>query len=156
MAKIKTFKFKTSRKHFDFDLPGFPDIASPEDQPLTGAVQDKQASAGEENLARALDEAGIQYTFRYIVGAPKGLPGWKELDFLISNKGLMYAVEVDTAFTHREKAFADVLHDAIVLNDRDLQSYGELYPQVFHIDGELDLTTKETSRAYVRRTFGRG
>lgn len=150
------FKFRIQRHRSDINLPGFPDISTPEEDTLTGMVGDKQASAGEENLARALDKAGISYEFRYVVGAPKGLPGWKELDFLISHNGMLYALEVDTAFTHRNKEYKDVLHDSIILNDPEINSYGTLYPQVFHADGELDLTTKDTSRAYVRRTFGKG
>lgn len=156
MKKIKTFKFKTQRNPVKMNLPSLPQISANEDEPLTGQVQGMQASAGEENLARAYDELGFQYYFRHVVGAPKGLPGWKELDFLVLTKGMLYAVEVDTAFTHRNKEYADVLHDAIILNDRELNSYGTLYPQVFHVDGEQDLSNKNMARAYVRRTFGKG
>lgn len=154
--KIKTFKFRTQRNPIKINLPGFPQISPPEDEPLTGVVQDKEASAGEENLARAYSEAGFQYYFRHVIGAPKGLPGWKELDFLVLTKGMLYAVEVDTAFTHRNKEQADILHDAIILNDRELNSHGTLYPQVFHVDGELELATRDMARGYVRRTFGKG
>lgn len=151
------FKFKTRRRKLAIDLPGFPNASSPApEEALTGTVQDKEASAGEERLARAYDEANIRYVFRHVVGAPKGLPGWKEVDFLVISKGFLYTVEVDSAFTHRGKQYADVLHDAIILNDPELQTYGELYPQVFHVDGEVDLADMRNARQYVKRTFGKG
>ena len=83
------------------------------------------------------------------------MPGWKELDFLVQSKGLLYALEVDTAFTHRAKASADILHDAIVLNDNEIRSMGTLYPAVLHIDGESDLANSMNAAAYVKRQFGR-
>lgn len=117
---------------------------------LAGSVQGKKASAGEERFARALQSMSVDgYYFRMAVGAERNLPGWKELDFLVIKGGMYYAFEVDTAFTHRNKQNADVLHDAIILNA--LQSLN-LYPQVFHIDGEADLGTQEladqTARSY--------
>ena len=118
-------------------------------------VKDMDASAPEERLARALDKAGINYYFRWTVGAPRGLPGWKEVDFIISSGGLIYATEVDTAFTHRTKANADVLHDAIILNDRNLNEMGTLYPQVLHADGDSELANKTNAESYVKQRFGK-
>lgn len=150
------FKFKRTKKPVVVSLPSFPTIQEDSGEMLTGMVNDMTASAPEERMANALREAGIPFQFRMVIGAPKGMPGWKELDFLIESKGLLYATEVDTAFTHRNKEQKDKLHDALVLNDRTLQSYGELYPQVFHVDGDYDLASRNTAKAYVRRTFGRG
>lgn len=120
---------------------------------LGGVVQDKKASAPEERLFRALDEVGVQGAeFRYTIGAPRGLPGWKEIDALIPSHGLIYAVEVDTAFTHRTKRRADVLHDAIVL--KDLRKQGmEVWPVVIHLDGESDLKDRKWALATVKRLF---
>ena len=152
----KTFRFRTARIPMDISLPGFPQL-SPRDEPeaLTGYVNEVDASAPEERLARALDKAGITYLFRWTVGAPRGLPGWKEVDFIVQTGGLIYAVEVDTAFTHRTKANADVLHDAIILNDRYLNSMGTLYPQVLHADGDSELADDKNSSSYVKQRFGR-
>jgi len=152
-----TFKFKVPNKTWaKINTPGFPSLA-PTDQPeqLTGQVMQMDASAPEERLARALDEVGIPYLFRYVVGAPKGMPGWKELDFVIQTKGLLYALEVDTAFTHRAKENADVLHDAIVLNDFQLKTMGLMYPKVFHADGDTELSTRENAKQYVKQQFGK-
>jgi hypothetical protein len=152
-----TFKFKKARKPFDkISVPGFPQHQLPgEPEQLLGSVRGMTASAPEERLARALDKKGIQYEFRYVVGAPKGLPGWKELDFIASIGGLLYTMEVDTAFTHRSKEFADVLHDAIVLNDFDLNAMGEVFPHVIHVDGDTDLANLTNAEQFVRRQFGR-
>lgn len=120
---------------------------------LAGEVQGKKASAPEERLFRALDEVGIQGAeFRYTIGAPRGMPGWKELDALIPAHSMVYAVEVDTAFTHRMKGRADVLHDAIVL--KDLREEGmQVWPTVIHLMGETDLVDMKWALATVKRLF---
>lgn len=153
---MKPFRFKPVRRAIKVDLPSFPSQTSEtEAEQLTGSVQGKKASAPEERMAKALDKAGIQYIFRYVVGAPKGLPGWKELDFLVAANGVMNAIEVDTAFTHRNKANSDVLHDAIVLNDREIQSMGEIWPQVRHVDGDSDLASQKNADRFVKMHFSR-
>jgi hypothetical protein len=135
--------------------PGFPSISPRETEELSGQVQGMDASAPEERMAKALTKAGMQYKFRLVVGAPKGMPGWKELDFLIIESGLLYAMEMDTAFTHRSKAQKDKLHDALLLNDKELQSYGQMWPEVLHVDGDTEAGSDDNARAYVRRRFGK-
>lgn len=118
-----------------------PTIARVEAEVLGGTVQGMPASAPEERLARALDkiDAVENYQFRYTVGAPRGLPGWKELDFLVFARGIAFAIEVDSEFTHRDKAGrGDVLHDAIVLNDLSQQGI-PVYPTVIHLKMESEL-----------------
>lgn len=151
------FKFRVSSGgKSKIPLPSFPDAQGQTDaENLTGMVQGKQASAPEERLAQALDRGGFEYQFRMVIGAPKGLPGWKELDFLISTDGMLQAVEVDTAFTHRNKHTADILHDALVLNDKELNSYGTLFPRVLHADGDSELANIDNAVSYVKRNFVR-
>lgn len=121
------------------------------DQPerMLGVVQDKQASEPEEQLARALERAGRQYIFRYVFGAPRYAPGWKELDFIVLSD-LVYLVEVDTPFTHRGKAQKDILHDAMALNDSGIKRLGTVFPQVLHVNGNEDLVDSRTSDNWVR------
>lgn len=156
MAKKKTFKFRMPKQTPLIGLPSRPRLSDAEDgEQLAGEVQGFAASAPEERMARALDKAQIQYIFRYTVGAPRGLPGWKELDFVVLTKGVVYALEVDTAFTHRAKAQADILHDAIIQNDPELQSTGMLWPTVIHVDGDSDLASKSNAESYVKRVFNK-
>lgn len=152
---MKPFRFRTSRRASPFPLPSIPRYSEHTEEPLTGMVNDMEASAPEERLANALTKARIPFYFRYVVGAPRGLPGWKELDFLASHNGILYAMEVDTAFTHRKKQNADVLHDAIVLNDPQIQEMGTVYPQVLHVDGDSDLADSKNSENFVKQRFGR-
>lgn len=152
---MKTFRFRKQRRAEPFPLPSIPRYSDHNEEVLTGMVGDMTASAPEERMAMALSKANVPYYFRYTVGAPRGLPGWKELDFLASSNGVLYALEVDTAFTHRDKQNADVLHDAIVLNDPQIQAMGILYPQVIHVDGESDLVDKTNAEAFVKRQFGK-
>ena len=122
---------------------------------LTGTVQGKKASAPEERLFNALSEIGITGAqFRYTLGAPRGLPGWFEVDAVVPSRGLVYAIEVDTAFTHRGKSGrGDVLHDAKVLKALGKQGM-QVYPQVIHLDGNSDLVDAKWSLATVKRLFG--
>lgn len=127
-----------------------------EPEMLAGTVQNKKASAPEERLAQALSKTRNVdgYYFRYTVGAPRGLPGWKEIDFVISSRGMTYAVEVDSAFTHRNKSGrSDVLHDAIVL--RELEKQGmQVYPSVIHLNMESELVDQTWADQTARRLFG--
>ena len=121
---------------------------------LEGTVQGMKASKGEERFARALSKitAVDGFQFRYAVGAPKGLPGWKELDFVVVKGGTLYAIEVDTAFTHRDKKASDTLHDAIIL--KELAKLGmQLHPIVIHLDGESDLADQSKANQTAKRLF---
>ena len=122
---------------------------------LEGQVQGRKASAGEERFAKALAKISAVdgFQFRYTIGAPRGLPGWKELDFVVMKANMLYAFEVDTAFTHREKSSSDTLHDAIALIE--LKKLGmELYPVIIHLDGESDLADQskadQTAKRYLQ------
>lgn len=154
----KTFRFKMRRgSGWKFPAPSRPQLdinADKEQEALSGMVRGMTASAPEERLAKALDQAGFQYLFRYSVGAPRGLPGWKELDFAVYAGGLINPIEVDTAFTHRNKAASDQLHDAIVMNDFELNSMGTLAPFVRHADGDSELANMTNARMYVKRNLG--
>lgn len=150
------FKFKKRRVPFVALSTALPSIAAEEAEVLSGQVQGKTASAGEERYANGLQAEGHQFIFRYVLGAPKGLPGWKELDFLVLTKGMLYAVEIDTAFTHANKQQKDKLHDAIILKDHDINAQGTLFPQVIHVDGEVDIPTNQAARQHIRRTIGKG
>lgn len=119
---------------------------------LSGVVQDMEASAIEERFARALDKKRKPYQFRYTVGAPRGLPGFKEVDFILENNGQMYAVEIDSLFTHRRKREADRLHDAIVLTELEQEGF-QVYPQVIHVLGDTELVDQRQADATVNRLF---
>ncbi len=138
VQKIKRFKYKGLREgpgHIRLAVAGLGRQTSQAalDEHLTGIIQDLAASAGEERSARALDKNQnvMSYQFRLPLGAPRNMPGFKELDLLVQAKsGIFYAIEIDTAFTHRMKANADKLHDAIILQEL---SYLPIFPHVFHV-----------------------
>lgn len=134
----------------DLPAPDRPSFAQDEPEPLLGTVQGKAASMGEERLANSLAKsASVEgYEFRLAVGAQRYMPGWKELDFAVQAFGMLYAIEVDTEFTHRNKEQSDVLHDAIVL--KSLGKKGATYPQVFHVFADSQASTDR----FVKRVFG--
>ncbi len=141
MKKIKRLKYRrAARTRPRLPVAGLGRRATEAalDEHLTGVVQNMNASAGEERSTRSLDKNAnvIQYWFRIPIGAARNMPGWKELDLLVLAKsGVYYAIEVDSAFTHRQKASADILHDAIVLNELE---YLGVYPHVFHVGDSPD------------------
>lgn len=156
LPKPKVPKMRVPRDRIwnEIPLPTQPQVAQADEQTLTGQVQGQPASAPEENLANALDDANYGYIFRYTIGAPKGLPGWKEVDFLVSSNGMIYCVEVDTAFTHRNKEHQDKLHDAIILQDERLKQMGQLFPEVIHGDGDTELATQKEAMTFVKTRIG--
>lgn len=158
MRKLPPVKIRLPRKpRTILPSPHKPRADTGEDpEVLGGTVQGKKASAPEERWSKTLDDLPSVdgYDFRYTIGAPRGLPGWKELDFLISSRGLMYAVEVDSNFTHRQKAGrGDVLHDAIVLQALKKQGM-EVYPQVIHLNMESELVDQSWSDRTGKKMFG--
>ena len=121
---------------------------------LVGSVQGMEASAAEERAVRAIskNKKVDGYEFRRAVLAPRNTPGFKELDLLVASKGMNYAFEIDSPFTHRNKERADVLHDAQVL--RALEQQGFLvWPRVFHIQGEDDLVDQQKADTYFNGFF---
>jgi len=121
---------------------------------LSGTVQNLKASAAEERAARSLHKNKVvdAFEFRKTINAPRNMPGFKELDYLVASRGTMYAFEIDSPFTHRTKARADVLHDAIVLRSLEQDGY-QVYPTVFHVQGETDLVDQKTSDNYFMGIF---
>lgn len=152
-VKIKVPRNKSGK--LDLPAPYRPRIDNGgEAELLEGNVNGMKASAGEERFAKALRKITSVdgFEFRYTIGAPRGLPGWKELDFVVSKAGMIYAIEVDTAFTHRDKQRADVLHDAIAL--QELAKLGmQLHPVVIHLDGESDLIDQQKADMTAKRLF---
>lgn len=156
--KLPPLKIPKSRRALRPSLPAphRPRLTDREEpEVLGGSVQNMKASQPEERFAKALDKVGTieGYEFRRTIGAPRGLPGWKELDFLVAARGQYYAIEVDSAFSHRDKGRADVLHDAIVL--RDLEKDGlQVYPSVIHLHMESELIDQRWADTTAKRLFG--
>lgn len=130
------------------------DRAPREPELFTGMVKGFTASQGEERAAGALARnVNVRdFFFRMSIGAERNMPGFKELDYLIeTTSGQYYAVEVDSAFTHRDKGTSDVLHDAIILNNL---KHLDIFPRVFHWDIDRDLPDAETARQTVKQLVG--
>ncbi len=121
---------------------------------LSGNVQGMKASAAEERAVRAIskNKKVDGYEFRRALLAPRNTPGFKELDLLVSSKGINYAFEIDSPFTHRNKERSDVLHDAQVLHSLEQQGF-MIWPQVFHIQGEVDLVDQQKADTYFNGFF---
>lgn len=153
LPQVKVRRVRPPRQ--ELPSPQKPDITHQEAEVFAGQVMGMKASQPEERLYRALKKNAKVHgmEFRFTIGAPRGLPGWKELDFLVASFGLVYAIEVDTAFTHRDKGESDRLHDAIVLNDLQKQGYN-VYPRVIHLDGESDLVDQKNADTTAKRMFG--
>lgn len=119
---------------------------------LTGAIGDMKASAPEERWARTLNLNRISFEFRLALGAAgRNLPGWFELDFLFPVRGIWHALEVDSAFSHRNKEYKDVLHDAWVLKELE---YLGIFPRVHHLDMDQHLASQELSNRTYKEMFG--
>lgn len=121
---------------------------------FTGVVKGFKASRGEERAANALyqNPKVSSFFFRMTIGAERNMPGFKELDYLIeSTTGMYYAVEVDSAFSHRFKGTSDILHDAIILENLN---HLNIYPRVIHWDIDHDLPSAAVAKQTVRNLVG--
>lgn len=121
---------------------------------FTGMVKGFKASKGEETGANALNrnQKVRNYWFRLTIGAERNMPGFRELDYLIeTTSGQYFAVEVDSAFTHRDKGTSDILHDAIILQSL---KYLNIYPRVIHWDIDRDLPNAKTADQTVKHLVG--
>lgn len=151
LPKVRVPRFY--RRKEKMSAPTRPRFAREAEEVLSGQVQGMKASMIEERFARALDGKGASYQFRYTLGAPRGLPGWFEVDFLVLQNGMVYPIEIDTSFTHREKGRKDVLHDSRVLTELEQEGFA-FFPKVTHIDGEISLMDSKSAEALVKEMFG--
>jgi len=153
--KLPPVKVPKVRKPRDLNIPAprRPRLDNgDEPEVLAGEVMGMKASAPEERMARALGKVQAPFEFRYTLGAPRGLPGWFEIDFLVEKNGMVYPIEIDTEFTHRQKSRSDVLHDAKALVELE-QTGMAVYPKVLHIDGESELVNQRAADATAKRLF---
>lgn len=95
----------------------------PKEEPLSGQINGLRAAQGEERFARSLNKrmkTGTVRTFyfRSSPGLPKGISGWKELDFEIFLTSGTMAVSVEgAAFVHRgeSKRNQDKLNELLLM-----------------------------------------
>ena len=99
-------------------------IDRPKEVPLTGLVQGLKAAQGEERFSRTLNK-GVNkglvrgYYFRSSPGLPKGIQGWKELDFLVFGTHDIKAISVKGEdFVHKGEVARqqDRLNELIILS----------------------------------------
>ena len=148
-------KFKRPRRQLPVMPRGGLRRSPSEHEPevLSGLVKGWKASKGEERAAIALSRNSnvADFVFRMTIGE-RNMPGFKELDFLITSKvGMYYAVEVDSAFTHRDKGTSDILHDTLMLQ---ALKHLNIYPQVIHWDIDKDLPDIKTAAQTVKQLVG--
>ncbi len=155
MTAIKRLKYKPERKH----VPILPkgglrrSKIDTEQETLSGNVKGFKASAPEERAVRAVVKrpSVVNYLFRMTIGAERNMPGFKELDLLVETHSLWYAIEIDSAFTHRAKGTSDILHDAIILQNL---KHLNIYPRVIHLDQDADLANQKMADQTFRNLLG--
>lgn len=112
---------------------------------LYGWVNGLSATQGEERFYRALvkqmDVRNI--AFRVPVGAPRGMPGWKELDFFVETYSGFRAIQIDGIdYVHRGTSEEDIIRDLITL--KYLSSYN--IGIVTHVRADELLTQEDADR----------
>lgn len=155
--KLRPPKIQLPRKprHPDLPAPARPATAPEGTQELlTGEVNGMKASAAEERFYNTLSKikAVDSFEFRYTT-LPRNVQDFKEADYVVQSHGIIYAIEIDSPFTHQGKQKKDQLHDSIILNHFRGKGY-MVYPNVPHIEGEVDLANQKTSDALGERMFG--
>ena len=142
------YKFPRPRKGRPYVPRTRPTFAKSAEQ-LYGSVNGMSATEGEERFYRAITKnTNVQGTlFRMSVGAPKGMPGWKELDFLVQTYTGYKAIQIDGAdYVHRGTTEEDKMRDLITINY--LAQYG--VNEVVHVRAD-QLETQEGANEIARR-----
>lgn len=146
---MTVFQYKV-RKKFPVEPPlGKPEFASEAEQ-LIGEWDGMPASDIEERWAKATagNPKVLQTEFRVALGAPKGMPGWKELDFLHNTVHGWKAIEIDdTSFVHKgASGKAEIVNEDIV-RLMGLRQLGINVPEIIHVDGARLQTQDDAKRA---------
>lgn len=97
------FKFKKIYAENQWPNMNKPDVATAEEEVLSGYFDGKPAKRGEEFFMQEAErmENVRSVEFRMTLGAPKGMPGWLELDALIETYNGWRAFEIDDlSFVH--------------------------------------------------------
>jgi hypothetical protein len=149
-----TFQYKKPR----VEKPPVERLVEPQDnrkttEQLTGIINGIRAnSKGEERFARALakDPNIAGFIYSYIVGT-QGMPGWKQLDFLVQTKsGDFHAFSIkDYEFVHHGVASdtQDMINEVTIIEQ--LEKTGFPVRVVESIDSR-DLDTQEQADALVK------
>ena len=159
MKQVKPFHFKSPRKHREH-LP-IPDVAQPVDDvaAYSGQIDGMKAAKGEENFLKGAFKTGLvgQYSFRVAVGAPRNMPGYKELDFLLQTKAGEYvAVQIrDYDFIHHGivATAKDQASDAFIIQELGKQGINVRMNKIYSVSDD-DLTTIEDARKKAEEVLG--
>lgn len=147
------FKYKKLRRAIDRFPSHKPKVAKEGEEALSGFYNGLPAKRDEEFFMQEASKLpsvrGVE--FRMAIGAPKGLPGWLELDGLLETYNGFRAFEIDDmSFIHlgqRENAETMVKDLRRIVG---LQDKGIFINKVEHIDA-ADLTTREAARQLLRK-----
>lgn len=116
---MKIYKYPTKKKWRPPIVHRRPTFAKDAEQ-LAGSFRGMKASDIEERFGNALQKSGRvrNVFFRVPVGAPRGMPGWKELDFLVETYYGYRAFQTDDVeFVHVGSRDKDRLTDMIILEE---------------------------------------
>lgn len=144
----KGFRYKTQKGRRESTPGNNIQVYKSPDEGFTGAILGKPASDIEERSARALDKlvekSVLFYDFRVPVLAQKNMPGWKELDFVVTTYFGVQPFEIDGEIAHKgiqqkeEDRIKDMLIDEIMK--------GRQLP-IIRVPGE-ELKTQERADRY--------
>lgn len=150
--KKSFFQFKLSRPR-RLEKVGRTDRLRPEgagDEGFVGELQGYKASDIEERFARALDKRRLGYAFRTVYFGKRNQTGSVELDFEVSEGGLMYPIQIDGSFAHKSGAQRDEDRMKDAMLDNVLR--GRAAASVRRVAGHL-LESQEEAEAAVREIF---
>ena len=111
------FKFPRRTKRRPYIQRTRPEFAKTPEE-LYGWVNGLSATQGEERFYRAMAKlASVRNIgFRIPVGAPRGMPGWKELDFFVETYTGYRAIQIDGIdYVHRGTSEEDIIRDLITM-----------------------------------------
>lgn len=114
---------------------------------LLGSFRGMKASDIEERFGNALQSSKLvrNVLFRMPVGAPRGMPGWRELDFLVeTNYGYRAFQTDDVEFVHRGTSAQDQFADLQIMYH--LRNSGILLKEIEHVPSTKLADSKQAGR----------
>ena len=151
---VKPFQYKIVKGPVQIEPAPRTPVQQDAEELFTGFIHGKTAgSVLEERLARALDEAGLQFIYQYPVYGAYQIPGEEnKIDFMVFDGPVLIPLEPRGGFVHESPSKQATDQRRIQILNEVLRRYGIKDIVQLDFDEPRDM---ESARKIIRDTFVR-